>query len=142
MPTRTDDQLLVIEDDPEIRRAVREALEDEGYAVREAPDGAVGLRLLARTEESLVALVDYRMPQIDGYLLFRTVAEGGANLQRHAYVLVTANHAHLPSAFVRLLASCHIPIVDKPFDLDTLLLAVATARDHREQAHEQQASGV
>jgi CheY-like chemotaxis protein len=141
MPMRTDDQVLVVDDDPDIRQVLREALEDAGYEVLEAPDGAVGLQLLARAEEALVTLVDYRMPQMDGYTLLRAVTDGGAELRRHAYVLVTANRAHLPPAFKQLLASYHIPIVDKPFDLDTMLTMVDAARDQLAQTNEQQASG-
>jgi CheY-like chemotaxis protein len=136
MPRRTDDQVLVIDDDADIRQVLREALEDAGYEVLEAPNGAVGLRLLAGTDEALVALVDYRMPQMDGYTLLRAVTDGGAALRRHAYVLVTANRAHLPPAFKHLLASYHIPVVDKPFDLDLMLTMVEAARDQLMQTNE------
>jgi CheY-like chemotaxis protein len=141
MPKRTDNQVLVVDDDADIRQVLREALEDAGYQVLEAPDGAVGLQLLARADEALVALVDYRMPQMDGYTMLRAVTDGGAELRRHAYVLVTANRAHLPPAFTHLLASYHIPIVDKPFDLDTMLTMIGAARDQLVQTNEQQVPG-
>jgi CheY-like chemotaxis protein len=141
MPTGTDEQVLVIEDDPDIRHIVRWLLEDEGYAVLEAPDGAVGLRLLARTHEALIALVDYRMPHMDGFEMLRAVAGDGMGLKRHVYVLVTADRDLISPAFARLLAEHHIPILDKPFDMDTLLHTITEAHDHMMLTHEQWAPG-
>ena len=56
-------RLLFVEDDDNIRLALRLALEDEGYAVDEAPDGATGLRMFGEAEPDLV-LLDLRLPDI------------------------------------------------------------------------------
>ncbi len=58
--------LLFIEDDDGIRTALKLALEDEGYAVREAPDGRTGLALFAEHEPDLV-LLDLRLPDLSGF---------------------------------------------------------------------------
>ena len=58
--------LLFIEDDTAIRTALRLALEDEGYTVREAKDGAEGLAKFAETTPDLV-LLDLRLPDISGF---------------------------------------------------------------------------
>ena len=121
-------RVLVVEDDPEIREVMRELLEYEGYHVLEAPDGAAGLSLLARSQNCLVALVDYRMPYMDGYDLLQEMARDGSELQRHAYVLVTANRDLISPTFENLLASYHIPIVTKPFEIEALITIVAQAR--------------
>ena len=57
--------LLFIEDDDQIRLALTMALEDEGYTVREAPDGASGLAAFAEREADLV-LLDLRLPDMNG----------------------------------------------------------------------------
>jgi CheY-like chemotaxis protein len=124
---KDDKQVLVVEDDHAIREIEELLLHAEGYEVLEAPDGVVGLALLARNKGALVALVDYRMPHIDGYELLQAVAAGGNNLQRHAYILVTANRDVISPRFEQLLSSHNIPIVAKPFDIDILLDAVAHA---------------
>lgn len=59
-------RLLFVEDDDNIRLALRLALEDEGYEVVEAPDGTSGLRLFAETNPDLV-LLDLRLPDISGF---------------------------------------------------------------------------
>jgi CheY-like chemotaxis protein len=132
MSMATAGQVVVIEDDPVIRQVEHQLLEDEGYTVLEAPDGAVGLSLLTHAGESVVALVDYCMPTMDGYTMLQAVANDGEDLRRHAYVLVTANRDLMPSAFWRLLATQHIPIVNKPFTIDELLERVAEARGQLE----------
>lgn len=58
--------VLFIEDDDQIRLALRLALEDEGYSVREAADGASGLAAFAATEPDLV-LLDLRLPDMSGF---------------------------------------------------------------------------
>lgn len=58
--------LLFIEDDDAIRVALTLALEDEGYDVREAPDGRTGLARFAEREPDLV-LLDLRLPDLSGF---------------------------------------------------------------------------
>lgn len=64
--------LLFIEDDDQIRLALRLALEDEGYEVVEAPDGRSGLERFAEREPDLV-LLDLRLPDISGFEVCRTL---------------------------------------------------------------------
>ena len=58
--------LLFIEDDRDIRAALRLALEDEGYKVIESPDGQSGLRSFAGENIDLV-LLDLRLPDMSGF---------------------------------------------------------------------------
>jgi DNA-binding response OmpR family regulator len=64
--------LLFIEDDDQIRLALRMALEDEGYQVYEAPDGASGLAAFAEKEPELV-LLDLRLPDMSGFDVCRAL---------------------------------------------------------------------
>ncbi|MFZ9232635.1 MAG: response regulator transcription factor, partial [Ilumatobacteraceae bacterium] len=64
--------LLFIEDDDQIRLALRLALEDEGYEVREAADGASGLAAFHAKEPDLV-LLDLRLPDISGFEVCRAI---------------------------------------------------------------------
>jgi DNA-binding response OmpR family regulator len=65
-------RLLFIEDDDQIRLALRLALEDEGYGVEEAADGRSGLAAFDRDEPDLV-LIDLRLPDIQGFDVARTI---------------------------------------------------------------------
>ena len=57
--------VLVIDDDPEVRAFVAASLADYGYAVREAIDGAAGLKEFAEERPDLVIL-DFAMPVMPG----------------------------------------------------------------------------
>ncbi len=72
---RSVNNLLFIEDDDAIRLALSLALEDEGYAVRQAPNGRDGLAALAEREPDLV-LLDLRLPDMSGFEVCRTIRAG------------------------------------------------------------------
>jgi CheY-like chemotaxis protein len=58
--------VLVVEDEPAIRALLRDVLEDAGYAVREAADGAAALRA-ARAARPALVLLDLHLPRTDGW---------------------------------------------------------------------------
>lgn len=64
--------LLFIEDDDQIRLALRLVLEDEGYIVREAADGRSGLAAFHADEPDLV-LLDIRLPDMSGFDVCRAL---------------------------------------------------------------------
>ncbi|NJC71210.1 response regulator transcription factor [Planosporangium thailandense] len=68
--------VLVIEDDDRIRLSLALALEDEGYAVREAPTAEEGL-IAQRREPADTVLVDLMLPGIDGFECIRELRRDG-----------------------------------------------------------------
>ena len=66
------ESLLFIEDDDAIRLALSLALEDEGYSVREAPNGTDGLASFDRHPVDLV-LLDLRLPDMSGFDVCRAL---------------------------------------------------------------------
>lgn len=64
--------LLFIEDDRDIRAALRLALEDEGYKVLEAIDGVSGLKIFSSEVVDLV-LLDLRLPDMSGFDVCREI---------------------------------------------------------------------
>jgi signal transduction histidine kinase/DNA-binding response OmpR family regulator len=67
-------RLLVIDDEPLIRRAVADYLENCGYEMETAVDGAEGLAK-ARAGRFQVVLVDLRMPRVDGLEVIATLKD-------------------------------------------------------------------
>jgi DNA-binding response OmpR family regulator len=65
-------RLLVIEDDASIRTMLRQALEDEGYEVVEAPNGFAGLQAVQSSGLDLV-LLDLRLPDMSGFEVCRQI---------------------------------------------------------------------
>jgi len=64
--------LLLVDDEPRIRRVLRLALEDEGYQVAEAANGYDALAVLRR-EPPDVVLLDLMLPDRDGFTVCREI---------------------------------------------------------------------
>lgn len=61
-------RVLVVEDDPDLRRLLEQALREEGYAVDAAPDGRIGL-YDATTWDYDALILDLMLPGLDGWQL-------------------------------------------------------------------------
>jgi CheY-like chemotaxis protein len=120
-------RVLIVDDDAAIRQTLRSALEDEAYGVLEARDGLAALGTLRESVAPLIALLDLRMPVMDGMRLLRVVDEDKALARRHRFIIVTANQDSLKPDDYALLDRFSAPVIPKPFDLDELLNAVEMA---------------
>ena len=72
-------EILVVDDDRNIRRLYQAVLEQAGYRVHTAADGVEALAVMDREFIDLVVL-DVMMPQMDGYEFTRTLREGSNDL--------------------------------------------------------------
>ena len=68
--------ILIVEDDENLRVALEDNLEDEGYGVKAAANGKTALAELARGETDLVIL-DIMLPDTDGYSICRKTRDNG-----------------------------------------------------------------
>src|SRR3954451_2155188 len=64
------DRILVVDDEPQIRRALQSALTAHGYTVAAAEDGATGLESIASWSPDAIIL-DLVMPGVDGFEVLR-----------------------------------------------------------------------
>lgn len=69
--------ILVVDDDPHLREALRTLLEDEGYRVEEAADGVEALDVIDRCHVDVV-LLDLQMPRLDGAGFIAAASARGA----------------------------------------------------------------
>ena len=67
-------EVLVVDDDPDIRMLVAFALEDSGYVVRQADCGDAGLAALEQKAPDLM-VCDVMMPGLDGFGVLRTMRQ-------------------------------------------------------------------
>jgi len=120
--------ILIVEDHPDTRETLRDYLEEFGYTVDTAVDGADGLRKVQQTRVDLV-LTDLNMPHVSGMELL-------AAIKRHKIdtdVLVLSASGLVSSA-VEAMRLGAVNYLVKPVDLDQLtseLRAVLRARRHR-----------
>ena len=116
--------VLVVEDDPEIRDALEDLLDTEGYLVRSAGNGREALRILeTMPPRACVMLLDMMMPVMSGIELL-DVLERTHRLDGIPVIVLTASSAssveraravlHKPAAAGRILsevASCFAGLV-------------------------------
>lgn len=114
-------QILIVDDEPDMRRMLRGLLEDEGYTVGEAIDGVEGLAYLRASSRRLVVLLDYKMPRMNGGEMLQAVLADPQIAGRHAFVFVTANLPAFSPGLLQLLHTTAIPLVQKPFEFLALL---------------------
>ncbi|MCE7935151.1 MAG: response regulator, partial [Chlorobi bacterium CHB2] len=68
-------RILIIDDEPQIRRFLRASLSAHNYTIIEAPNAADGLRLAA-TEHPDVVVLDLGLPDMDGINLLQRLRDG------------------------------------------------------------------
>jgi CheY-like chemotaxis protein len=123
-------QVLIVDDDPDIRESLRFFLEDFDYPVMEAPDGPSALRFLCECDEPWVVLLDRMMPKMDGIAVLRALATLPAVTARIAIVFMSARTDPSDADMAHLVATQAFASITKPFDLDALLEIVRQAWRH------------
>jgi two-component system OmpR family response regulator len=108
---------LVVEDEPDLRRAVAQSLREDGYAVDEAADGRDGLFKAGAWDYDAIVL-DLMLPAIDGWELLRQLRR----TKKTPVLIVTARDA--VSDRVRGLDAGADDYLVKPFVLSELLARV------------------
>jgi two-component system response regulator MprA len=107
--------VLVVDDDPPIRRMLERTFAAEGYSVETAADGGTALAAVERSAPDLVVL-DVAMPGLDGLAVCRRLRRAGLGLP---ILLLTARDA-VPDRVVGLDAGADDYMV-KPFAAEELL---------------------
>jgi two-component system sensor histidine kinase ChiS len=79
--------ILVVDDDPELRPALSVILESQGYKVRTAQDGEEGLEKINEKEPDLL-LLDLLMPRMDGFEVCKRLEEKRHNGSRKFPVII------------------------------------------------------
>ncbi|MEO5693141.1 MAG: response regulator [Usitatibacter sp.] len=115
--------ILVIEDEPEIRRFLRASLGAEGYRVAESSGGRRGT-IDAATHKPDMAIVDLGLPDLDGIQVIRTIREWSA-----MPILILSARSHEKSKIEALDAGAD-DYVTKPFAVGELLARVRVALRH------------
>jgi CheY-like chemotaxis protein len=84
--------ILIVDDDPDIRRMLTETLRLEGYPYETATNGREGLDLLRRANGTWVVLLDLLMPVLDGRGFMNELRTNPTERARHKIIFISANH--------------------------------------------------
>ena len=117
--------VLVVDDDAAIRDTLFQLLDDDGYTVEMASDGAEALDMLRGAPDARVVLLDLMMPRLNGYKALDAIMAEPELLQRHRYVIMTASASALTEPLLYVMEQLGASSIIKPFNIDDLLEQVA-----------------
>lgn len=115
-------RILIIDDEPSIRRTLREILEYEKYQVEEAETGMDALNLINEQEFDVI-LCDIKMPEMDGIETLE-----GIRQQSETPVIMISGHGTIETA-VEAIKKGAYDYISKPPDLNRLLITLKNALD-------------
>ena len=116
-------RVLVVEDEPALATAVKEAFSDAGFVVDRAGDGEEGLARVAQHHYDLI-VCDLKMPRVDGIRFYRAMTAATPALARRV-IFVTGDVAGTDAE--RFLEESGCRWLSKPFRLADLLRAAREA---------------
>ena len=121
-------KILVIDDEPPIRKLLRMGLASQGYDVLDAPSGKAALELLADRPD--LVILDLGLPDVDGLELLRTLRQRQEDLP-----IVVLSSRGDEAGKVAALDLGADDYVTKPFGMDELFARIRAALRHRLQVH-------
>ncbi|RAJ66898.1 two-component system response regulator MprA [Streptomyces sp. Amel2xB2] len=128
-------KVLIVDDEPAVRDALRRSLSFEGYGTELAEDGPQALEKTASYEPDLI-LLDVLMPRMDGLTVARRLRESGT---RVPIMMLTARDT-VGDRVTGLDAGADDYLV-KPFELDELLARIRALLRRTSYAREQAGPG-
>lgn len=126
-------KILIIDDEKSIRRALKEILEYEKYDVDEAEDALIGLK---KIEEEVFDLIfcDIKMPKMDGTEFLSKCMENHPEIP----VVMISGHGNIETA-VECIKDGAFDFIQKPLDLNRILVSVKNALDRKQLVTETKA---
>ncbi len=121
-------KVLVIDDEPPIRKLLRMGLATQGYQVIDAPNAKVALEEMAQKPDFVI--LDLGLPDMQGLDLLRALRE-----QNDAVPIVVLSSRADESAKVQALDFGADDYITKPFGINELLARIRAAVRHQLQSH-------
>ncbi|MDH6256653.1 response regulator transcription factor [Bradyrhizobium sp. BR13661] len=119
-------KVLVVDDEPPIRKLLRMGLTTQGYEILEASNGKIALEKL--TEEPALIILDLGLPDIQGHELLRTI-----RARNEAVPIVVLSSRGDEAGKVQALDLGADDYLTKPFGMDELLARLRAALRHQLQ---------
>jgi DNA-binding NtrC family response regulator len=117
--------ILLVDDEPNIRRTLRMVLEPEGYTLTDAESGEAALKIL-ETEPVDLGIFDIRLGGMSGLELLARARE----LWRGLPVIVVSGHAEAPD-IVSAMKGGAVDFLQKPLDRERVLVSVRNALERK-----------
>ena len=121
-------KVLVVDDEPPIRKLLRMGLATQGYEMLEAPNGKAALELIAQKPD--LVILDLGLPDIEGLELLRQI-----RARNEGVPIVVLSSRGDEAGKVQALDLGADDYVTKPFGMDELLARMRAALRHQLQVH-------
>jgi len=121
-------KVLVVDDEPPIRKLLRMGLSTQGYDILEAPNGRTSLELLAQNPD--LVILDLGLPDMQGLELLRMM-----RARNEAVPIVVLSSRGDEVGKVQALDLGADDYITKPFGMDELLARMRAALRHQLQVH-------
>ncbi|MBN9218110.1 MAG: response regulator transcription factor [Mesorhizobium sp.] len=125
--TNSNVRILVVDDEPPIRKLLRVGLASQGYAVSEAPNAKAAIELMEQEKPDLV-LLDLGLPGMGGHELLRQWRDGGLDIP----VVILSSRTD-EAGIVNALELGADDYVTKPFGMNELVARIRVALRHKFQ---------
>lgn len=117
--------ILVIDDEKAIRKALSEILSFEGFTIDEAADGAEGVKKIKEGNYDCI-LCDIKMPKMDGLEVLQIAKEEKPDIP----FIVISGHGNIETAVDAVKKGAY-DYISKPPDLNRLLITIRNAMDKK-----------
>jgi two-component system KDP operon response regulator KdpE len=121
-------KVLIVDDEPPIRKLLRMGLGTEGYEILEAPNGKTALRLVEHKPDLII--LDLGLPDIEGHELLEKIR---ARNERVPIVVLSSRGEEAGKVMALDLGADDY--ITKPFGMNELLARVRMALRHQLQVH-------
>ncbi|TPK66097.1 MULTISPECIES: response regulator transcription factor [unclassified Mesorhizobium] len=125
--TNSNVRILVVDDEPPIRKLLRVGLASQGYAVSEAPNAKAAIELMVQEKSDLV-LLDLGLPGMSGHELLRKWRDDGLDIP----VVILSSRAD-EAGIVDALELGADDYITKPFGMNELVARIRVALRHKFQ---------
>lgn len=120
-------KILVVDDEPPIRKLLRVGLSTQGYTILEAPNARAAMELVEKSQPDLI-LLDLGLPDLPGNELLRKWRDDGL-----AVPVVILSSRTDEAGIVQALETGADDYVAKPFGMNELVARIRVALRHRLQ---------
>lgn len=123
-------RILVIDDDPSLRKTLGEILSIHQYEVEEASNGAQAIKAVENSDIS-IALIDLKLKDLTGLEVLKRIKEISPNTE----CLITTGHASTDTAIEAVNLGAY-SYLQKPYDIDQLLVTIKRASERNQTRSE------
>jgi len=128
MLTRKSKKILIVDDDPDIVKALGQYLDFEGYSCSQASGGSTALDMLLNEKDYAVVLLDINMQGLDGVTVLKHLQDEGCDTA----VIMMSGHGSEELA-VECMRNGAEDYISKPFALEDMLQRIERASMHRRE---------